>query len=71
MNLKTARALKGKNQWDLRKDTGIHQSKISLIEHGYVIPTNKEKELIADVLGFQVNEIEWPSSAPESDQGGC
>ena len=66
MDLKVARVLNGKTQWDVRKVTGIHQSKVSLIENGYVIPTNDEKKLIAGVLGFQVNEIEWPSSVQKS-----
>ena len=60
MELAIARAIKKKTQWDLRKETGIHQSKISLIECGYVAPTDSEKKLIANVLGFQVREIEWP-----------
>ena len=71
MDLTIARALKKKTQWDLRKETGINQSKISLIECGYVAPTDSEKKLIADVLGFEVNEIEWPSSEIEPDQSGC
>jgi predicted transcriptional regulator len=71
MELTIARALKKKTQWDLRKETGISQSKISLIECGYIAPTDSEKALIANVLGLQANEIEWPSSAPESDQSGC
>jgi DNA-binding XRE family transcriptional regulator len=68
MDLVTARAVKKKTQWDLRKATGIHQSKISLIEHGYVVPTDKEKELIADVLGCRVDEINW-LAAVEKQQG--
>jgi DNA-binding XRE family transcriptional regulator len=62
MDLTTARAMKRKTQWDIRKQTGIHQTKVSLIEHGYVIPSDREKALIANVLGFRVNEIDWPES---------
>ena len=61
MDLVTARAKKRKTQWDLRMATGINQSKISLIEHGYIIPSNREKAKIAEALGVKVNEIEWPS----------
>ena len=59
MDLYEARMKKRLTQWDLRKGTGIHQSKISLIERGYVIPTQKEQALIANVLGFEVTDIDW------------
>jgi len=62
MNLFEARAKKRKTQWDLREETGIHQSKISLIEHGYVEPLEQEKRAIARALGFGVHEIDWSSS---------
>lgn len=71
MDLVTARAVKKKTQWDIRKATGIHQSKLSLIENGYVIPTDDEKVVIAKVLKFQVDEIEWPPSVLKSNPGGC
>jgi hypothetical protein len=67
MDLATARAIKKKTQWDLRKATGIHQSKISLMEHGYVVPTDREKALIAEVLGYRRNEIEWPGTVQISE----
>ena len=60
MDLITARAMKRKTQWDLRKATGIHQSKISLIEQGYIIPNDEERSAIAVALGLTVDEIEWP-----------
>lgn len=60
MDLATARAIKKKTQWDIRKATGIHQSKISLIEHGYVAPNDGEKSAIAKALGVTVSEINWP-----------
>jgi len=60
MDLFDARMKKRITQWDLKKLIGVHQSKISLIERGYIIPTDKEKELIAKALGFRVSEIEWP-----------
>jgi DNA-binding XRE family transcriptional regulator len=60
MDLATARAIKKKTQWDLRKATGINQSKISLIEHDYIIPSDEEKAAIAGALRVAVNEIQWP-----------
>lgn len=60
MNLRTARAEKRKTQWDLRLETGIHQSKISLIERGYISPTIEEKIAISEALGLNLREIDWP-----------
>ena len=60
MDLATTRAIKRTTQWELRKLTGIHQSKISLIEHGYIKPDDEEKAAIAEALGVAVTEIDWP-----------
>ena len=60
MNLKTARAMKGKTQWDVRKSTGINQTKLSLIENGYVIPNERERLAISELLGLNVGDIDWP-----------
>lgn len=59
MDLITLRAKLRKTQWDLKILTGIHQSKLSLIERGYIEPTEQEKGLIAMALGFPANEIDW------------
>jgi DNA-binding XRE family transcriptional regulator len=61
MDLIEARVRRRKTQWDIRKETGIHQSKVSLIERGYVVPSEKEKAMIAEVLGFKINDICWSS----------
>lgn len=61
MDLVEARARRRKTQWDLRRTTGIHQSKISLIERGYVDASEEEKEKIAAALEFGVAEINWDS----------
>jgi hypothetical protein len=63
MDLATIRVREKKTQWDIRVATGIHQSKISLIEHGYIIPNDGEKAAIAGALGVGVNEIDWPKEA--------
>lgn len=57
MTLKEARFFKGLNQWDVSIKTGIPQSKLSLIERGYVIPREDEKKKIAKALNCQVKEI--------------
>ena len=67
MDIIEARAKKRMTQWDLRLLTGIHQSKISLVENGYVEPTDKEKAMIAKALGFTADEIEWTN--PRKDIG--
>ncbi|OPY13842.1 MAG: helix-turn-helix protein [Syntrophus sp. PtaB.Bin138] len=51
MKLHEIRAKKGRTQWDLRLLTGIHQVKISLIESGYVLPTDEERMKLAQALG--------------------
>ena len=60
MDLAITRAIKKKTQWVVRKATGIHQSKISLIEHGYIVPNERERVAIAEALGVAVGEINWP-----------
>jgi transcriptional regulator with XRE-family HTH domain len=47
MNLKMARVVKGLRQNDLRKLTGIHQSRLSLLETGKASPTLAEREKLA------------------------
>jgi DNA-binding XRE family transcriptional regulator len=59
MKLFEARARRRATQWDLRKLTGIHQSKISLIERGYVDPSPVEKSILAKALGFKVDDVQW------------
>ena len=46
-------------QWDLSLQTGIPQSKISLIERGYVKPSLEEKGLIAVALNISPEKINW------------
>ena len=57
MTLREARFFKGFNQWDISLKTGISQSKLSLIERGYVNPRDDEKERIADALNCAVADI--------------
>ena len=55
MDLKEARFKTGKSQFDLRLLTGIHQSRISCIERGYVEPREDEKQKIEDALGLKID----------------
>lgn len=61
MRLVEARVKRRKTQWDLKKMAGINQTKVSLIERGYVTPTETEKAAIAEALGFNVDDIQWSS----------
>jgi len=55
--LKKTRILKEINQFQLRIATGIHQSRISHIENGYVQPRDDEKEKLAKALGTSVEKL--------------
>lgn len=61
MSLLDARIKRRFTQWDLRLKTGIHQSKISLIENSYIAPTDDEKRKIAKALGYKMAEV-FPES---------
>lgn len=67
INLRLARVSKNKTQWDLRHATGIHQTKISLIENNYVLPTDDEKQKIARALGLTVEQIDWDAPEKHND----
>lgn len=59
MTLREARFRKGLTQFDLRIRTGIHQSKISLIETGYLLPTEVERKNLAKALNLRVDNLEF------------
>ena len=57
MKLREARFKKRYNQWDVSLKTGIPQSKVSLIERGYVNPNEDEKKRLARALDCQIEEM--------------
>ena len=67
MEIKVARAIKRITQYDLANLTGIHPSKISLIENAKVRPTATEMKLIALALEMEVGDITWPEIRACSD----
>ena len=58
MDLKEARFQKKLTQFDLRIKTGIHQSKISNFERGYLKPNKDEKKLLAKALGIKASDLD-------------
>ena len=59
LNLFMARTIARKTQYDLSLETGIPQSKLSLLERGYIRPKEKEKRSIANALALRAEDIDW------------
>ena len=59
MDLYETRVRKRITQWDLAVATGISQSKISLLERGYIQASEAEKEKIITALKLEMGEITW------------
>lgn len=55
--LREIRVVKRITQFQLRLSTGIHQSKISMIENGLVEPRDDEKQRLAKALYVRPEEI--------------
>jgi transcriptional regulator with XRE-family HTH domain len=55
------RVVKQITQFQLRIVTGIHQSKISMIENALVEPRDDEKKKLAGALGMRPEEI-WENN---------
>lgn len=55
--IKALRALEGKTQYDISRESGICQSRISLIENGYLRPQKEEAEAFAHALGCKPGEL--------------
>jgi transcriptional regulator with XRE-family HTH domain len=55
--LRETRVVRRVTQFQLRVATGIHQSKISMVENGLVEPREDEKARLAKALGVRVEEI--------------
>ena len=60
--LREIRVVKRITQFQLRIATGIHQSKISMIENALVEPRDDEKKKLAKALGMRPEEI-WNREA--------
>ena len=62
--LREIRVVKRISQFQLRLSTGIHQSKISLIENGLIEPREDEKKKLARALGVRQEDI-WNEAERE------
>jgi transcriptional regulator with XRE-family HTH domain len=58
MHFKEARFHSGLTQFYLGLLTGIHQSRISYIERGYIKPREDEKQKIEKILNVEINWVE-------------
>lgn len=63
--LRELRVVKRITQFQLRLSTGIHQSKISMIENGLVKPREDEKQRLAKALHVRPEEIWTDESRQE------
>lgn len=55
--LREVRVLSRTTQFQLRIATGIHQSKISMIENGLIQPREDEMKRLSKALGARLEEI--------------
>ena len=56
-NLKRARLLQSKTQFDLMLESGVHQTLISLFENNYKEPTEDQKKKLARALKASEKEL--------------
>ena len=63
--LREIRVVKKISQFQMRIATGIHQSKISLIENGLIEPRDDEKKRLAKALGRRPEEI-WEDASTDA-----
>jgi transcriptional regulator with XRE-family HTH domain len=65
--LRETRVVKRITQFQLRLSTGIHQSKISMIENGLIKPSEDEEKRLAKALGVSPEDI-WERDAEGQKQ---
>lgn len=59
MDLKEIRFRKNITQWELAFQSGVPQSRISLVENGYPA-SDREKFALINALQIKDSEIDWP-----------
>ena len=55
--LRARRFLSEKSQYELANESGVAQSRISLLENGLIDPSPREKERLATALGVSEDEV--------------
>lgn len=66
--LKKIRILDKKiSQWELSRRSGIHPSRLSLIENDLTTPTANERRAISEALGVPAEEIFGEVSKSKAD----
>lgn len=68
--LREMRFLKRISQFRLRRQTGIHQSKISLIENGLIDAREDEKKKLAQALRCRIEEV-FPAKKKSEEKTGA
>lgn len=61
----------GKTQLALMLESGVAMSRISQIENGKFIPSDKEKSAIAKALSVPVESVDWPTLAVSGELEGA
>jgi len=59
MGLRKYRKILGLSQWDVSRASGICQTKISLLERGFVKASEADKQAIAEALFLDVADAGW------------
>ena len=62
MGLREIRFFQRISQWELSKQTGIHQSRISLLERGLIKPNGQERKKLSEVLDKPVSDLFPPDN---------
>ena len=53
------RVLSRLNQYDICTRARIPQSTYSLLERGYLVPSDEQRKRLARALGCRVDDIDW------------
>ena len=61
MQIREIRKKAGVSQWKLAAVSGVHQSRISLIENGLTSARDDEKVSLCEALAINTWRIEWPT----------
>ncbi len=69
MKLRKVRKLARISQWKLAAMSGVHQSRISLIENGLISARDDEKVRLCEAMAVNPWRIEWPEDVLNHQEG--